>query len=600
MAKEEDKQWFERGDEPSRGSGKKGQPASNRKPGNNNRGKKRSKVTPDQIKDKNKHKTPGPVGGKKIPSAEERIKPANPSQQHAKIVAQRVLDEKNHKGSPDKKGNPKSSAKPHEVKNTAKADLDKKAKGKTKPKKRFKLALKKKGTAKKEVAPAVAAAAAIEKEIAEDPYTVRRQRRAKKAGLRNGIVSIALVLMAATILLFVIHHLYNYIAAKPELQFISEGSIEHTIGARAMIVRNEVVIPAGTVGDLVTQAAEGSRDAKDQEIAMVVPDEMQGVVDNLRNTQSQISDVQQELIQDGAAEGANAIYSEINGSLDPIMDMVRSDAMNGNLSDMSSYASSITVLISQRESELSELNFDDERLSVLRDSEQSYENQLERNSTRINASTPGIVSFKLDGLENELSFDLMLNADAALIRDYINSSTGIITSDLYIESGENVARIAKNEKQYIVAFLDSDAATADSFEVGSKHTINVGSEGISIGKCVVERVEPTKYGLLVVFSTTRYVENLLDLRTVDIEVVITETEGLRVPIGALVNPDFDRNIATIYVNNKGFADEVSVIIEDSDREFAVIAPIGDATVPNLQTVIITNPSSIKPGEKVEN
>ena len=72
MAKEEDKQWFERGDEPSRGSGKKGQPASNRKPGNNPHGKKRSKVTPDQIKDKNKHKTPGPVGGKKIPSLSER------------------------------------------------------------------------------------------------------------------------------------------------------------------------------------------------------------------------------------------------------------------------------------------------------------------------------------------------------------------------------------------------------------------------------------------------------------------------------------------------------------------------------------------------
>ena len=598
MSKEDDKQWFERGEEPSRNGGKKGQPASNRKPGNAPRGKKRSKVSPDKLKDKNK--TPGPVGGKRIPSPEERIKPTNPSQQRAKIVAQRALDEKNHKGSPDKKGANSPAGKSHEAKNAVKAEPAKKTKGKVKTKKRFKLALKKKGTAKKDVAPAAAAAAVIEQEIAEDPYKVRKQRRAKKSGLRNGIISIALVLMAATILLFVIHHLFNYIAAKPELQFISEGSIEHTIGARAMIVRNETVIPAGNVGDLVTQAAEGSRVAVGQEIAMVVPEEMQGVVDNLRNTQSQISDVQQELIQDGAAEGANAIYSEINGSLDPIMDMVRSDAMNGNLSDMSSYASSITVLISQRESELSELNFDDERLSVLRDSEQSYENQLERNSTRINADTPGIVSFKLDGLENELSFELMLNADAGLIRDYINSSTGIITSDLYIESGENVARIAKNEKQYIVAFLDSDTATVDSFEVGSKHTINVGSEGISIGKCVVERAEPTKYGLLVVFSTTRYVENLLDLRTVDIEVVITETEGLRVPIGALVNPDFDRDIATIYINNKGFADEVSVIIEDSDREFAVIAPIGDASVPNLQTVIITNPSSIKPGEKVEN
>jgi len=267
---------------------------------------------------------------------------------------------------------------------------------------------------------------------------------------------------------------------------------------------------------------------------------------------------------------------------------------------MSSYASSLTVLISQRESELSELSFDDERLSELREYAQACENQLERNSSSIITQNPGIISFKLDGLEGVLNFDMMLTADASAIRDYINTSDGIITSDLYIESGENIARIASNEKQYIAAFLDSDAATLDAFAVGSRHTINVGSEGISIGKCIVERAEQTKNGLLVVFSTTRYVENLLDLRTVDIEVVITETTGLRVPIGSLVNPDFDRNIATIYVNNKGFVDEVTVIIADNDREFAIITPSGDSSVPNLQTVIVSNPSSIKPGEKVEN
>ena len=53
MSKEDDKQWFERGEEPSRNGGKKGQPASNRKPGNAPRGKKRSKVSPDKLKDLN-------------------------------------------------------------------------------------------------------------------------------------------------------------------------------------------------------------------------------------------------------------------------------------------------------------------------------------------------------------------------------------------------------------------------------------------------------------------------------------------------------------------------------------------------------------------
>ena len=42
------------------------------------------------------------------------------------------------------------------------------------------------------------------------------------------------------------------------------------------------------------------------------------------------------------------------------------------------------------------------------------------------------------------------------------------------------------------------------------------------------------------------------------------------------------------------------MIVDYDREFAIIEPMGDSSEPNRQTVIITNPSSVSPGEKVEN
>ncbi|MBP5262589.1 MAG: hypothetical protein J6Z43_10745, partial [Clostridiales bacterium] len=323
-------------------------------------------------------------------------------------------------------------------------------------------------------------------------------------------------------------------------------------------------------------------------------------VDNLRNTQNQISEVQQELIQTGRAEGAESIYSNINGSIEPIVDMIRLDAMNGNMSDMSSYAASISVLISQRESDLAQLEFDDERLKVLRDDEASYEAMLQRSAHRVTAPCPGIISFKLDGQEEALSFDYLLTADPSLIREVISDSVGIITSDLDIAENEPVARIARNEEQYIAVYLDSGDASQADFEVGSLHTLNVGSEGVVIDRCEVVRSTSTSGGLLIVFSTTRYVEDLLDLRTVDIEIVISERSGLKVPVSSLVDADYDRGIATVYYNNQGFADEIGVIIEDYDREFAIIAPIGDSSIPNTQTVIVTNPSSIKPGEKVTN
>ena len=601
MEGKDNQQWFNKDE----GDSRKKQ-GGNRRPQNQNRkGKNAGKNgAPRRGDNRDKSKTPGPVGGKKAPA----MKPSEPNA--PKKNAPRRPDAKpqgNHKASANKQQAPRKNAPAKQPKTYAPQGA-KPVQNKKPAKKRFKLAKligKKNKAVKQEKKSAVTKSSASEPAVTVvvppvDSYKEGKKRRAKKASLRNGIVSFLLILMAATVLMFVIHHLYNYIAAKPELSFISEGSIEHTIGARALIVRHESVVPSGSSGDLVTQVAEGSRIAKGQNIAMVVPAESQTLVADLRNLQSQISDIQQELIENGQAEGAGAIYTEINGSIEPIIDMMRSNAMNGNISDLSSYSSSIMVLLNQRESELSELTFDDSRLRTLRSDAQSVEARLEESSTMICANEPGIVSYKLDGQETELSFDMLLNAEPSEIRDRINSSTGLITSDLYIEPGENVARIAQNEKQYIACFLDGSGATVEAFSVGSLHTINVGSEGISIGKCQVERVQNTNNGILVVFSTTRYVEELLDLRTVDIEVVINESSGLRVPMGCLVNPDFDRDVATIYVNNEGFCDSVDVIIVDNDREFAIITPIGDASTPDLQTVIITNPSSIKPGEKVEN
>ncbi len=469
----------------------------------------------------------------------------------------------------------------------------------TKPSKVKRPAGKKPLQNKKPVKEAIARDPAIPpKDAKPTPNEIRKQSSRRKA-LINSVIAVAVVLAGIAILLFVVHHLFDYFAVKPNLEFVTNGNIEHTIGSRAVIVRNENVVMSDHGGDFVTQAAEGSRVAAGQNIAMVVPSDMQSVVDNLRNTQSQISDVQQELIAQGASEGAEVIYSDIDQSLSPIINMLRLDSIDGNLSELSSYASSISVLLNQREIELEDLDFEDERLRVLRSDERGYESQLESRASVVNAPEPGIVSFKLDGLETVLTYEVLLNADAGTIGDYINSAVGVINSDFVVEAGDAVARIASNEQQYIACFLNESDAPSSAFEVGTQHTVIVGSEGLSIGKCIVERLTPTSNGnYLVVFSTTRYVEDLLDVRSADIEVVITETRGLRVPVTSLVNPDYSRGVASIYINDQGFCVETGVLIEDYDREFAIIKPMGDGTVPNLQTVYITNPSSVSPGDQV--
>lgn len=89
---------------------------------------------------------------------------------------------------------------------------------------------------------------------------------------------------------------------------------------------------------------------------MVVPENMASVALDLRNTQSQISDIQQELIASGLGAEAKIIFDDVDEQIEPIIDRIRLDAMSGNISDMSSYESSISVLTDTRETLLSSLN----------------------------------------------------------------------------------------------------------------------------------------------------------------------------------------------------------------------------------------------------
>jgi hypothetical protein len=441
---------------------------------------------------------------------------------------------------------------------------------------------------------------------------------------------------------------------------------------------------------------------------------MKSVVQDLSNVQSQISDVQQELILAVGSAEADVIYRNYNKNLSSILDSVRFDAMGGNLSNMSSYGSSVNVILDEREDEMSKINFADERITVLRNDEAVYEAQVEKYASVITADRPGIVSFRLDGKEQALDYKTFLTLPAKDIKDYINNSVGAISSDLSVEADTPVVRIAQNESQYLSVYLSSNDAGASDFAVGTLHDINVRTEGVAIDNCEVVRCENDANGMLITFRTSRCVEALLDLRTVDIEIVITETNGMRVSVPSLVNIEYapkgnpcfcvyidpsanasmdtfgegaifnltilpkekkdeegkvieqqnssvggctivyrevlsdggmlvgfstpndfsnlkklDRlytagytasfvdtatglgimsekvkiydfsGIASVYTNKQGFVEEVRVLVLDNDREFAIIDKIGKSSVPNLNTVIITNPKTVKPGDKVD-
>jgi|GEM_PF-917317 len=420
----------------------------------------------------------------------------------------------------------------------------------------------------------------------------------KRDSLRAAFNAFLSILILTGMMIIAVLYVEDYVSAKPTYAFATQGTIEHTIGANALVVRNESVINSTHTGALLAQATEGSRVAKNQLLALVIPDGMESTLTDLQNVEQQIVDIERQLMNQGKGVAAKAIFTETNEEIHPIITTIRQDALLNNLNNMTSYSSSIRVLMEKRDANLKDIDFEDEQLNTLRNSESNLRTQLKNRANSISADEPGIVSYKLDGQEEIITLDLLMNMVDTKCDQLIKESSSIITGDLQIKQNEPVLRIVQNDEQYFACLLNN--ASMDEFKEDSVHVIRIPSEAISIADCIVIRCAVTRDGLMVVFKTSNQVERLLDRRTVDIEIVQTSTSGIRVPVSSLADADYDRGIATIYVNESGYAKGYTVQVKDYDREYAIIAPIDDKqTVPSISTIVITNPRTVKEGDKVE-
>lgn len=421
---------------------------------------------------------------------------------------------------------------------------------------------------------------------------IRRKRAIAAAIFLTAVVLLLLAVTAAAIL-----YVKDYVSAKPKFAFVTTGSIEHSVGTSVLVVRDEIVFVSTTEGELIALATEGSRVAKTQKIAMVIPEGMEETIVDLNNVQQQIVEIERELVLQGKGTGAVTIYTEAAAEVLPIINMIRSDSLTGDMSNLTSYSSSIQVLMDNRDIKLQEIDFQDDRLSSLRSNEDSFEQQLSSNSITVKADMPGIVSYKLDNLESKLTPEALLNLVSIECEQYIEKSQSVIVSDLAVSKDEAILRISQNEVQYFACVIEG--SSTQEFPMDSLHVIRVPSEGIVIEDCKVIRSSQSENGAYVIFQTSNQVERLLDRRSVDVEIVQSKTEGLRVPITSLIEPDYEAGIAQIFINSSGNAESRTVAVLDHDREYAIIGPVEGLEGVDTSTIVITNPNTISEGEKVE-
>ena len=188
-----------------------------------------------------------------------------------------------------------------------------------------------------------------------------------------------------------------------------------------------------------------------------------------------------------------------------------------------------------------------------------YEYRLNSGTENIKTDVAGIVSYKVDGLEDVLTTKDFNNITAEALNN-LNLKVGQT-----IQESEESGKIINNFKFYIAVILDKQKVP--DLEIGKEVKIRLSTQEEL--PCEIAYVKDDGNNLtVVIFETNGYSQELIDYRKLSIDIIWWSAEGLKIPNSALV-AEGDLNYVTR--NRAGYLDKILVKVLKKNASYCIVS-----------------------------
>lgn len=377
----------------------------------------------------------------------------------------------------------------------------------------------------------------------------KKQPQKKKVKL-----NIKIALAAIILLIFVICFTYSIISLfiNPTDTFmIDNGEISSYEEAVGYIIRDEKLFQGENYKNGISQIkTEGQRVAKGDPI-------FRYFTNNEESLNKKIAELDVQ-IQDAIAQNSN-IYSSDIASIDKqIEENLRNIPTVNKKTDLLELKKRINNALTKKAKLTGEQSPAGSYINELVTQRSKYEEKLNSGSEYINATVSGVVSYKVDGLEDKLTVN---NIDK-LTEKYL-SGLKLKTGEMTPSSNES-GKIVNNYYCYIATILKSDEAK--KAEVNDTVNIHL-TTGDEI-KATIEYIsEQENENKLIVLKIKDCVEKLINYRKISFEIVWWSAKGLRVPNSSIIEEDGKKSIVRKRI---GYTDKILVKVLKSTEDYSII------------------------------
>lgn len=300
---------------------------------------------------------------------------------------------------------------------------------------------------------------------------------------------------------------------------------------------------------LVEIKAEGEKVAKNDNVFRYYSNNESSLATKIQELDNQIQE---------ALEGQTDVYSADIQLLDKqIEEYISKVEFTNNVKQIAEYKEMISDFLIRKAKIAGELSPSGSYIRSLIEKRREYEKELNNGQEYIKATTSGVVSYKIDGLEDILKPDNFENINKKLLDDY-NLKTGQM-----IANSKESGKVVNNYESYIVVFLDSEEA--ENAKVNDTVTLRMSDSTEINTKITYKREDNGKY--MIVFQINKYVEELIAYRKISLEVIWWSEQGLKIPNSAISE---ENGIKYVTRNRTGYTDKIFIKIKIQNKNYAII------------------------------
>ncbi|MCX8129968.1 MAG: hypothetical protein N3I35_07720 [Clostridia bacterium] len=413
---------------------------------------------------------------------------------------------------------------------------------------------------------------------------------------KNSRIKIGSFIIIVFILLYVpslIHWLYGETIST---DIVRIGELEDSVNTDGYFVRNEEVLQSPFEGTCIPEVGEGEKVAVNTNIATVLKDDSDSILEALKNKELDIIKAKQEKNKN------TEIFSEdivkIENEIGDKVKLVIEQGNKNSLLKIGQIKDDIDELIQKKATISGDTGSTDTYINSLQKEKEKLQLQMRMNTRNIVSKSSGIISYTTDGYENMLRSSAIKDITPKFLESIKEGKNINFTGSKTVEAGKPFAKVIKDLDCYILAALTP--SKAERYKVGDSIDIRINEISKIIDSTIEYKSEKIDGKIILAFRVNQGISETSGLRKVNVDIISKHYKGYRVPLNSLLNIDMKNMKAKVVLVKSNYATIRDVKIKGTDEEFAIVTSLDDKTKNGigLYDIYVCNPGNIQEGQMI--